>query len=1071
MSFSKRREMRGTGSGHDFNCLKAHVSRCLLRQICRSIASTSLFSDKLEECDHSGTSASSKADHIQRFYGALLFVDISGFTALSTKLDIESLTTHINGYFRDMLAIIESFGGDVVKFFGDAMYIVWQAKSYGERQRAVLRAVACAKEIIRKCNNRTVSLSTTTFDNTEALLQRVALTESLLSGQSALDRDFDPNFDSNDDEDATTVVNCHETTGTFISDDLESQESPRSPRIITHRRRNSQTSQLLKPKVRRLSFPSFMKSYDSTESKDPEVASLNVHIGASVGVMAGIDVAARGRSEFFLTGQPLLDVSAAESLAKLGQIVVSKGVYDFLKPHNDLHNTYECVSAEMECYRIMEPIILSYREMEMRNGPVGDVKKEMAFILKMSGGKRDEYSQRAMLLRTLSSHVHQAARMQSPTYSRSNSPYQPSYLGESMNSSSDINCSGVSSVYSSTHSDDSFDLGDNSEQVVDNTYKFERKLSFDNGTAPDDSLSAELRELVVLFIKIEIDVSLSHHANRSISIQPANQNRSPFRPSSASRPRRRESFESMRDLIDDDNFKVDSFGFLERSPSDEAADVALQGRFQECMSILADTFAEHGGQIGQYSCCEKGNVCLGTFGLRGSVQEDNAAAAIESAQTILVRLQAIGLNASIGVTSGKVYSGLVGSPSRHEYSIMGPAANLSSRLMCAASIGTILSDAVTRNRDRSHLFLDMPMINAKGYAEPVRTYQPVLSDNFRRRLYSRKGSIDSWNESLKFRALTDDTDMFGMMAIDKLAASRNPETLLFGRNTELRSVIDFLLPEEKFVNNFPIEEPMKLAIVTGACGCGKTSFLSSVTEIVSKNASFTDGRDSTVDLIFSGGSSSYDTTVPFNSWRPILTALIAAVSKQAKHVAHEMDLMNMRCMGGATTGFSAFSPAVSSEFRRGSVSPLGRMNIGSAFDSTAPSPDRHYFSPVAYDGCNNSPAKQLEDEAAFTPYTGPSVSRFNHLRAGSVLVTDALPQSVLAHLSLVFKILPSFSKAMKGPKTESALIGAAKLQKTVEVLAALIQTAVDLLNARRIFITLYVHIIFVRALEGTFFSI
>ena len=808
-------------TGYDFNGLNAHVSRCLLRQICKRLSVSTFLTSKFEETESPATS-SSKMNHIQRFYGALIFVDISGFTALSTRLDIESLTTHINGYFKDMLAIIESFGGDVVKFAGDAMYVIWHAKAFNERQNAVLKAVACAKEIVRKCNNRTVPLSPATIDTTETILKRVALARSLLSGQSALERDVDPNFDSNDDEDSSTIVNCHETSTTFLSDDLESPESPRSPRVLTNRRRNSLSSHQLKPKISRLSFPSFRKNAsDSTDSKDIEVASLNVHIGVSVGVLAGVDVSARNRSEFFLTGQPLLDVSDAESLAKLGQIVVSKEVFDFLQQNSDVNTNYECVSTELECYRILEPIVLSAREVELRYGPAADIKRELSYILNMSSGLREEQSQRAMLLKCLSSHVHEAARMQSPAYSRCNSPPYISYPGEGMCNSIDNSGSCFSSAYSSTHSDDSFELGCRNELSATNSQKFERKLSFDNGTLPDDVLSAELRELVVLFIKIDLNVTLSHSPALVATPKPEQKNK--VSPRSSMQPERWDNL-TPREEINGEDFAVDKFGFLERTPADEAADVALHGRFQACMTILADTFAEHGGQIGQYSCCEKGNVCLGTFGLRGSVQEDNAAAAIESAQTILVRLQAIGFNASIGVTSGKVYSGLVGSPSRHEYSIMGPAANLSSRLMCAAAIGTILSDGVTRNRDRSHLFLDMPSINAKGYPEPVRTYQPVLSDTFRRRLYSRRGSIDSWS----IRNLTDDPDVFGMMAIDKLSASRNPQTFLFGRNNELDSVTQFLFSRKSLVSDVACVEPMKIAIVTGACGCGKTTFLASV---------------------------------------------------------------------------------------------------------------------------------------------------------------------------------------------------------------------------------------------------
>ena len=953
-----------------------------------------------------------------------------------------------------MLAIIESYGGDVVKFAGDAMYIVWHARSFDERQRAVLKAVACAKEIIKKCNNRTVPLSPTQMMTSETILKRVALTQSLQSGQAALEREYDPNSDSYDDEDLTTSIHCHDTTGTFVSDDLASQESPRSPRVMNHRRRNSMSSHSIKSHSRRLSFPSFMNNKDSIDSQDPEVASLNVHIGAAVGILAGIDVAARGRSEFFLTGQPLLDVAAAESLAKLGQIVVSRGVYDFLKQNNDLHNNYECVCADLDCYRITEPIVLSYRELELQYGPAADVKRELAHILSISSGFREEYSQRAFLLKCLSSHVHEAARMQSPSYSRCNTPpAAASPEGGSLSSSQDDieDGSGFSSVYSSTHSDDSFDLeindlGAKKELLATSSFKFERKISFDGGMTPDVSLSAELRELVILFIKIEIDVSLSHSSPKfpsSDSLSPS----SARSPCSVNR--------SSTDDSTTGNFKVDNFGFLERSPADEAADIVLRDRFQECMTILADTFAEHGGQIGQYSCCEKGNVCLGTFGLRGSVQEDNAAAAIESAQTILVRLQAIGLDASIGVTSGKVYSGLVGSPSRHEYSIMGPAANLSSRLMCAAAVGTILSDNVTRNRDRSHLFLDMPKIYAKGYSEPVRTYQPVMSDTFRRRLYSRKGSMNSCDEGFKVRPITDDPDIFGMMALDKLTIARSPDTSLYGRNLELSSITQFLLPQESSPKNFLQLEPVRIAFVTGACGCGKTCFLAAVRDIVAKDDAYAQNREKGIDQIFAGGSNSYDTTVPFNSWRSILAALIVAVSKHKKALAAESESIKY-APSGRFSCLTTFSP-IEASARIASFSPLSRFdsqkNIESANSSKPTSPVRipSFSSPSLFEGCTNSPS------APGTTLNSPRLNdpRFNHLKAGSMLIAEALPQQILLHLHVVLKILPSFSKALKGSaKAESSLTGALKLQKTVVVLAAIIQTAVELLGTRQIFITL-----------------
>jgi class 3 adenylate cyclase len=63
---------------------------------------------------------------MERFYGALLFVDISGFTAMASKMNVDDLRTHINAYFTMIINIVVKHGGEVVKFAGDALYIVWQ---------------------------------------------------------------------------------------------------------------------------------------------------------------------------------------------------------------------------------------------------------------------------------------------------------------------------------------------------------------------------------------------------------------------------------------------------------------------------------------------------------------------------------------------------------------------------------------------------------------------------------------------------------------------------------------------------------------------------------------------------------------------------------------------------------------------------------------------------------------------------------------------------------------------------------------------------------------------------------
>lgn len=65
---------------------------------------------------------------VERFHAAMLFVDISGFTALSQQLNVDELRIHINGYFKKILDLVFKYNGEVVKFAGDALFIIWQTK-------------------------------------------------------------------------------------------------------------------------------------------------------------------------------------------------------------------------------------------------------------------------------------------------------------------------------------------------------------------------------------------------------------------------------------------------------------------------------------------------------------------------------------------------------------------------------------------------------------------------------------------------------------------------------------------------------------------------------------------------------------------------------------------------------------------------------------------------------------------------------------------------------------------------------------------------------------------------------
>jgi len=114
---------------------------------------------------------------------ALLFVDISGFTKLSTKLDVETLSKTINNYFELIVNEISSCGGDILKFAGDALFAEWpvvkvseNTQPQSESKLAWLRngthsledstycAAVCGANIVEKCSDFKVQISNESDD-------------------------------------------------------------------------------------------------------------------------------------------------------------------------------------------------------------------------------------------------------------------------------------------------------------------------------------------------------------------------------------------------------------------------------------------------------------------------------------------------------------------------------------------------------------------------------------------------------------------------------------------------------------------------------------------------------------------------------------------------------------------------------------------------------------------------------------------------------------------------------------------------------------------------------------------
>ncbi|CAK9060722.1 3' [Durusdinium trenchii] len=88
---------------------------------------------------------------------ACFFADVSGFTNLSEEMTrrhgqhvgAEYLAKHLNSYFSQLVKIIGSEGGDVFKFAGDAMIVLWPPNEDEDLVNRTRRAAQCATRVMQ----------------------------------------------------------------------------------------------------------------------------------------------------------------------------------------------------------------------------------------------------------------------------------------------------------------------------------------------------------------------------------------------------------------------------------------------------------------------------------------------------------------------------------------------------------------------------------------------------------------------------------------------------------------------------------------------------------------------------------------------------------------------------------------------------------------------------------------------------------------------------------------------------------------------------------------------------------
>jgi adenylate cyclase len=162
---------------------------------------------------------------------------------------------------------------------------------------------------------------------------------------------------------------------------------------------------------------------------------------------------------------------------------------------------------------------------------------------------------------------------------------------------------------------------------------------------------------------------------------------------------------------------ADIVGFTELADRLDAERVVeiLNNFFSAAVQIVF----EHDGLLDKFY----GDGLMVVFG-PPRVREDDAKRALAVAEALhraATAIQADGkpLQLSIGIATGEVVAGHIGSPKRMDYTVIGDAANLASRLQGAAPPGSTYVDDRTYGRVREQPAAQKLIAKIRGKAEPV----------------------------------------------------------------------------------------------------------------------------------------------------------------------------------------------------------------------------------------------------------------------------------------------------------------------------------------------------------------
>lgn len=176
--------------------------------------------------------------------------------------------------------------------------------------------------------------------------------------------------------------------------------------------------------------------------------------------------------------------------------------------------------------------------------------------------------------------------------------------------------------------------------------------------------------------------------------------------------------------------ELPGFGQTTREVPDRATQLQKLAEAQTVLYTLQQILYSYEGSANKISVDEKGVTLLAAMGLPPFSHSDDPLRAVLAALDSVEKIKKLGFICRVGIATGRVFCGSIGSTQRREYTMIGQVVNLAARLKVAASMNptdlNIFCDTATwEAASQRVIFESLPAVTVKGIDHPVPIYSPV----------------------------------------------------------------------------------------------------------------------------------------------------------------------------------------------------------------------------------------------------------------------------------------------------------------------------------------------------------